>query len=622
MDSFGRVVAVILVAILIFLFPLKYLAANQEEMQNSHIHSETVKFADEIILQGYLTTEMYNNYLYELDAADQLYDVEIIHGKTTEGYESESGKEDLLSNPRVSSIKGDEFKLLSTEKESTGGFIALSPGIKQRTLLNVEKSDSGDIPLEKLPVQLEVIPSCNTVCNGDEPDYTVKVIYDDNSGKIITDGYTKEGFTPGAGEKNVTFTYTENEKTVTTSIEILVKRNTKTCINGHSYELDDYDNDNGCPICGTVLKSISVAPEYLTLVKGSELPITITATYMDEHTQTINSGWTSNYDKSKIGNQLVTVTYEGKTSYVSVQVIEHLHCSICGKEYEPDSSGNDTGCPICSNLVVSIKASPDKIVLPLGEELELEVEATYKDGHKEVVSDWSANFNPFKVGEQDVSVLYESVTTKIKVIVESETETTCPICGTIYNKIIYPNGCPSCASVVIGIEARLKSGGNQVQQGSELSLAIILKYKDGSKVLTYNGWSIDGYQPSVLGKQTITVRWQAFTTTIDIVVVNTLNKVICPNGHVYYLNEDGSDPGCPYCNNSVNSFNSEPYYNCIYTNEILEELFENGIYYFNEGDYITIRITPRTSSYLQKLQNMFFATEENIIYSYGGKIHG
>lgn len=915
MNSFGRVIAVILVAILIFLFPLQYMAANEETNQKSYVHAETVKFADQIMLQGYITKDMYNEFLYKLDASDQLYDIEIVHGKSTESYDTGSNDnfssevnlvQNTSSNPKKDIQKLDYINtsnLLSegTEKKNTdskiGEYMPLSLNIKSKyattesniisnsmslltghihtddcyvghrhtaicngtyrveykyssystvnydyeiysveqnkllvrisrvayqgspnvfyaysydentgsldidyninadnrldygnpgteaylwwsilgnyfvteyskrtgvynigypnstsgnftvshdelmqgiqkyvdkgmsvqnlahtststekametkfteyvenTLIlgcgleqdvtpdcqNVVTSITATNPIQtvvqgeniittatatyldgntgtvnctsnytgnvgtetvtltykglvhnaknngsitcstivttkskEIPVSLTVIPSSFTVYNGSEPTYTVKVNYSDNTSRIITDGYIKTGFTLGAGTKVVTFSYTENGKTVSSSIEILVKRNIKTCINGHSYELDDYDNDNGCPICGTVLKSISAAPEYITLARGSELPIVITATYMDEHTETITEGWTTNFDNSQLGNQLVTVTYKGMTAYVSVQVIESLKCPICGLEYDPDLNGNDPGCPVCSKLVTSISASPDKQVIPLGEELQLEVEATYKDGHKEYVSEWISNFNSFKVGEQKVQVMYESVSTIITVFVESETQTTCPICGTVYNPIIYPDGCPSCSKIVVGIEARLRNGGTQVQLGSELSLAIILRYKDGHRVITYSDWSVDGYQSNLLGEQDVVVKWKEFSTMLEIEVVNTLNKITCPNGHVYYLDEDGNDPGCPYCDEPINSFNSQYYSNCVYTSEILDELFTNGIYYFKDGDYVTIRITPRSTSYLQKLQHIFtIYNKENNSYSYGGEVHG
>ncbi|MDF2589603.1 MAG: hypothetical protein K0S41_3444, partial [Anaerocolumna sp.] len=81
MDAFGRIIAVILAVIMITLFPLQYIALNQNTIIDNHVHSETTEFIEEIMLQGYITMDMYNNFLYKLDDSKQLYDVEIIHSK-------------------------------------------------------------------------------------------------------------------------------------------------------------------------------------------------------------------------------------------------------------------------------------------------------------------------------------------------------------------------------------------------------------------------------------------------------------------------------------------------------------------------------------------------------------
>lgn len=607
MDAFGRVAAIILAAVFVFLLPIKYVAVNHNAALKMQIHTETVKLADEIMVQGYLTKDMYNAYINELDRTGKLYDIEIIHGKPTEGYKSGRNRvKDSYSYDEIWSLTQEEG--YAKEAIATTGLMGVSPAVYL---------------LPQYPVNISVIPSNYTVLNGSEPTYTVNINYSDNTSKTIEDGYTKTGFTLGAGTKIVAFTYEENGKTVSTTIEIIVKRNTKKCINGHTYELDDYDNDSGCPVCGTILKSISAAPEYVTLKKGSELSITLTATYEDEHTEIITDGWTSNFNNSQLGNQLVTLTYQDKTAFVSVNVVESLQCATCGKEYQPDHDGGDPGCPICTKQVISILATPDNQAVHIGEDLELEVEATYKDGHSEEIDDWYSSFNPFKVGEQKVQIFYGSVSTSITVIVESDTQTTCTICGTVYNAVVNPSGCPVCSQTLIGIEARLRNGGTQVLCGSELNLAIVLIYKDGRRIITYNGWSIEGYQSDVFGIQLLDVACQGLHTTLTVEVVNSLSKTICPNGHVYYLDEDGSDLGCPYCNDAEDANHSQNYLQCAYTETILKEVYTRGIYYFEEGDYITISVTSKSTSYLQRLQHMFnLITVVPVKYSYGGQVHG
>ncbi|MDF2590221.1 MAG: hypothetical protein K0S41_4064, partial [Anaerocolumna sp.] len=470
------------------------------------------------------------------------------------------------------------------------------------------------------PIGLSIIPSSSTVYNGTEPTYTVKVLYENNTSKVITSGYTKTGFTRGAGTKNVTFSYTENSITVSNTITIQVLRNLRVCPNGHSYELDDFDNDFGCPICAETIKHINVAPDYITIGLGMSLDINITITYLDEHTSLVKSGWSSNYNPNVLGKQLVTVSYKGKETTITVNVVNNILCPICGTEYAPNDDGTDPGCPICSTKVIRIEATPNNQTVHVGEGIQLEVTATFQDGHKEKVNGWTSNFSSYKVGVQTVIVVYKNITTTVYVTVESESETTCPICGTKYSIIENPNGCPVCSKIVDKIEARLRNGGTKVQYGSDLNLYVILVYRDGHREIAYNGWSIEGYQPNVLGEQTILVKYNDLLTNLTIEVVNTLSKTVCPNGHVYYLNDDGSNPGCPYCTEDNKQF-PDDYFDLVYTSSILDELYKNDIYYFDVGDYITVNVIPKSFSVIQKLIKIFHLNEAvDKKFSYGGMI--
>jgi DNA-directed RNA polymerase subunit RPC12/RpoP len=828
MNAFGRVIAGILAGIMIFIFPLQYIASSQEQIIDNHVHSITTEFVDEILLQGFLTKERYLNYINELDNTNRLYDVELIHSKPIIGYElghneadqvskvSAGNKTEPIGGNIYTELSGeinnkknqDQYQLLSTHvhtdacyngdkhthtsyggscytyynnqywvnhthtsscytsshshnsncytsRQCSGyitssytcsscgrsfassarvgarcgyyvnvldcdipvvneltctlgnGYWAGSSGYNltcgktagsyylNNTLVNsmCSKVVTGIIPThgiqqviqgediittatatyldghiatvncssdytgvvgnqavkltyagvvqnaktigsvtcimtiitepKTLPEKLVVIPSSYSVNNGIEPTYEVKVIYDDGTYKIVTSDYVKTGFTKGAGRKEVTFTYTENEKLVSTTVAITVNRNTKTCINGHIYELDDYDSDHGCSICSETIKNVKIAPEYITVKKGSGLPIQLTVTYLDGFSQIIETGWTSNYDSNKLGNQLVTVIYKEKSAYVSVIVVENFSCLICGTEYEAEVDGSDPGCPICSKKVVSLKATPDTKEVPLGDALEIVVTATFLDGHSQVVNGWTSNFNSFKVGAQQVTIYYETITTTINATVLSENQTTCPICNTVYNPIQYPNGCPICSKKVMRIQASMRNGGNQVQIGSDLDIALILYYQDGHREYAYNDWNVEGYNPYQLGSQTIYITYQEYQTLLKIEVVNSIGKIICINGHEYYLNDNGSDPGCPYCMINNSEEIHEDYFRCIYTLEILKELNSNEIYYFSSGDYFTVSIIPKGQSYLDKLQSIFYTNiTDKHKFSCGGMIYG
>lgn len=474
----------------------------------------------------------------------------------------------------------------------------------------------------KKPLTLTVTPSSSTVYNGTEPTYTVRVNYDDNTNKIITTGYTKTGFTKGAGLKTVVFSYTENGIKVNGTVIITVKRNTKTCRYGHTYELDDFDVDNGCSICASTVTSISATPFEIKVPLGGSIKdrIKVIATYLDGHTKIINN-WLSNFVNTKVGTQLVEIIYENHKVLVTVEVVNKLVCATCGNEYDSLEDGTDPGCPICKDQIVSLRAIPNEITLSVGTELNITVLATYRDGNTSEVFGWTSNFDSNKVGLQNVTIFYNQFSTNIRVNVIGD-RVTCDICGTEYILKDFPLGCPVCSKQVISIEAYLRNGGNTVSYGSELYINVVLNFRDGHKELATGGWTIENYNQNLLGEQAVLVKYTGnLTYTLNIIVVNNLAKKICDNGHVYYLNDDGTDSGCPYCLNLDLDNSGIEYDVVLFINDIIKELENNNVIYFESGDYITIKITPRKIQKKFNLLNFIYNLEnETTPIILGGKI--
>lgn len=478
------------------------------------------------------------------------------------------------------------------------------------------------VELNRLPTKITVTPSTDTVYNGNEPTYIVRVYYDDNSSAIVTTGYTKTGFSKGAGTKNVTFTYVESGISLKATVVIKVRPNKVICDNNHTYELDPYDTDLGCPTCKITLDYIKISPDRIKVEKGKDLVITLIAYYFDGHSEVISSGWTSNFNPDQVGNQIVTVTYQGKTSTVDVQVLYQLRCLQCGIIYEGNQDGTDPGCPVCVNQVLSISATPNQQTVDMGQNITLTVTATYRDGSQSVVGDWHSDYDPFQVGIQNVTIYYKSVVTKVMVEVQSESHVVCSVCGTSYNPLAHPRGCPVCYQTIDYIEAYLRSEDPYVQLGSELSIYVVIIYKDGHRSVDYGDWTVEGYRPQEVGPQRVTVYYKGYASMLNLEVVNTLQRTVCSNGHVYYLNEDGSDPGCHICSMQNETEAAVIYNDVVYTDQIMMELEQNGIYYFAQGDYISVSITAASETIYESLQNMFWV--ETYIpkeYQYGGMIN-
>ena len=252
---------------------------------------------------------------------------------------------------------------------------------------------------------------------------------------------------------------------------------------------------------------------------------------------------------------------------------------------------------------------------------DLRVIATYRDGHTEV-DGWYTDMVPIILAFE-LTVFYQSVFDKITVTILDEGRIQCSYCGLEYIFSESPYGCPTCYYTVIAIEAGLRNGGNKVLYKSQLNLEIILIFRDTHREVTYTGYGVSGYEPDVLGFQTITVSYQEFTTTLTIEVIDNPNLVICPNGHAYYLNSDGTDPGCPTCAASEGRADAIYYFDITYTNAIIETLYEDGIFYMKQGDYFTVKVTVRNQSLRYRIQEMFtghIREKDRRSYTFGGEV--
>ena len=110
------------------------------------------------------------------------------------------------------------------------------------------------------------------------------------------------------------------------------------------------------------------------------------------------------YNANKLGEQEITVTYQGKTASFKVTVHNNLEN-------------------------IEITSNPSKTEYVKGENLDLdglEVIATYEDGSKakvEITPNMVTGYNANKLGEQEITVTYQGKTASFKVSVEEKNET-------------------------------------------------------------------------------------------------------------------------------------------------------------------------------------------------------
>ncbi len=59
MDSFGKIIEILVTGVLLFLFPIYYLSLQQDAVCQSQVRTTTSYFVDSVRNQGYMTRNMY-----------------------------------------------------------------------------------------------------------------------------------------------------------------------------------------------------------------------------------------------------------------------------------------------------------------------------------------------------------------------------------------------------------------------------------------------------------------------------------------------------------------------------------------------------------------------------------
>ncbi len=587
MDFFGRFIAGILVIILLIILPLQYIAGLSNESIDSLIGNRTHQFSDAIRGKGYLDKQMYEEYMGFLDTTGERYEIELQDIRPVKGEDISSSEVNAKTNEtRTCSINA--------------------------TVISAKKLAS-----------ITVLPEYQDIQKYSLLDLTVRANYDDGTSKLLNPlEYNVSGFnTANIGPQSVVVTYTEEGITKTATVNVNISALIKECPRCNQlYELNPDDTDPGCPHCRELIVGIEVSSVYVEVTQGEALPITVKGIYNDGSSKEV-TGWTSNYNARRIGLQIVTVQYSGYAADISVWVKEGLiRCPICDTEY-PTS---EEGCPVCCEKLVSIDVSPKKITVMQYEPISLNATAFYADGSSRIIDEWAIDRTTVIPGTFIATITYKNVSDTITLTVLSISSTICPICGTIYNLSESPKGCPICSEEIIGIEAYLTSGSNMVQLGTTPSIAVILIFRDEHREFATEGYTLESYDPHELGIQTIRVLYKSFTNTIIVELVNMLDTITCPNGHVYHKNSDGTDQGCPFCHED-DYVSKIVYFDITYTSEILATMYSTGIYNFQEENYISVILTKKGKSLMHQLQKTFFGTSmlgRKKRFIYGGEVKG
>lgn len=424
---------------------------------------------------------------------------------------------------------------------------------------------------------IKVLPENQNIVKYEKAGFLVTVLYEDGTAKAASD-YQISGIAEDrVGVQRGTISYTENNRKAEAAVTVTVLPLSASCAYGHTYDRDAADVSWGCPVCRETLTAIEACPAEYHGRMGDELKLTVLALYQDGHTAEVTS-YESNYRPDLAGEQRVTIRYGGKETAVTAVLNEYILCPECGNEFEAGSI-----CPYCRNRIAGLFVSPESQSIEYGQYPEFLAAFVYGDGHKEPASGYMTDFREGVSGGQTVTIYCGGFTAHAFVEVHALPEAEMPV-------------------DLLRISAE-PADGPQVKKGEALKLRVHLYYSNGEQEIIYSGYTVKNYDPMKTGTQKIEVWYEEKSAQVILEVTEALTQTCCDNGHFYFLNPDGSDPGCPVCT-GTGLFDTSDFLDIYYSPQILGELEETGIYRMEEGDYFSVRLTRKRKSFAQKILSL------------------
>ena len=160
MNPLSKIIAIILSVILMFIAPLLYMAQKQDVISQSYVSNKTTEFIDSIKNSGYISMQMYMDYINKIDATNNLYNIEIVHAKKVVEplYNENSGN--FLEDNYIYYVNTYQDKILETldkgedYKFSQGDYISITVVNRTKTIATrlMELFYSSDVPDEQILV--------------------------------------------------------------------------------------------------------------------------------------------------------------------------------------------------------------------------------------------------------------------------------------------------------------------------------------------------------------------------------------------------------------------------------------------------------------------------------------
>lgn len=238
----------------------------------------------------------------------------------------------------------------------------------------------------------------------------------------------------------------------------------------------------------TSLNAVSNKDDYEI---GDELDVTVTATYSNGDVVVVEGYEVEGFNNRKAGEQVVTIKYGGKSTTVTVKV---------------------------TAKVVSITVTNNQENYEVGDPLDLTVTATYSDDTTNEVTGYDVTgYDTQTPGTQTVVITYEGQSVTVEVTVN--------------------------VPVITGITVVDNKASTGYEVGEELDLTVTANYSNHVSYAVED-YEVTGYDDYGIGTQTIAVKYEEQSATLDI-CVNEPDNLFPGDNLNAFLTEESIETNIP-----------------------------------------------------------------------------
>lgn len=118
-NSFGKIVSILILAVMLFIVPLKYYMEKNQALQEMYVSTKTIELVDSARNTGFITKDMYDQYMADITRMNKIYRIRLEHtiyavnkeNQTREKYEVTDIESELYKSGIYKFKVEDYFKI-------------------------------------------------------------------------------------------------------------------------------------------------------------------------------------------------------------------------------------------------------------------------------------------------------------------------------------------------------------------------------------------------------------------------------------------------------------------------------------------------------------------------------